>query len=230
MFFIGFISPDPSLCQAFGELLTQSEGELHHVLFGSGEEALSAWSETLPPLIFWDAQKAPMTETLAAALISRLSAGRPEPLLLVMGDVPQLVEQWGVTETFTRPLRLGFLLSRIQFYQRQYQQISDVTVSLGAWFFKARGRQLIHKETGETVKLTDKEASLLDYLWESIALTPRDALLAAIWGYDSRIDTHTLETHIYRLRRKLMGEKDDGDDVFLTEQGGYKINPTWRKG
>ncbi len=230
MFFIGFISSDPSLCQTFGELLSQSEGDLQHVLFDSVEEALGAWREALPPLIFWDAQKAPVTETLAMAFVSRLSAGKPEPLLLVLGDTPQAVEQWGVAEAFTRPLRLGFLLSRLQFYQRQYQQVSDGTVSLGLWLFKARARQLIHKETGESVKLTDKEASLLDYLWEATAPAPRDALLAAIWGYDSRIDTHTLETHIYRLRRKLMGEKDDGNDVFLTEQGGYQINPAWRKG
>ncbi len=230
MFFIGFISPDQPLCQTFGELLTQADGDLQHVLFDSVDEALGAWREALPPLIFWDAQKAPVTEAQAQAFVARLSAGKPEPLLLVLGDTPQEVGSWGVAETFSRPLRLGFLLARLQFYQRQHQQAPDVAVSLGSWFFKAHARKLTHKATGESVKLTDKEASLLDYLWEATAPAPREELLAAIWGYDSRIDTHTLETHIYRLRRKLMGEQGDGADVFLTEQGGYQINPLWRKG
>ncbi|MFA6280838.1 MAG: winged helix-turn-helix domain-containing protein [Bdellovibrionales bacterium] len=229
MFFIGLISPDQPLCQALGEQLKQAGDDFHHALFASVEEALGAWSEALPPLILWDAQEAPVTEAGAAVFAARLSAVRPEPLLLVLGEAPQALEKWGVAETFSRPLRLGFLLSRLQFYQRQYQQASDGAVSIGDWRFEPRARQLTHKATAEVVKLTDKEAVLLDHLWEATAPALRDELLAAIWGYDTRIDTHTLETHIYRLRRKIMGEKAGGDDVFLSDQGGYQINPLWRK-
>ncbi|HAX92098.1 MAG TPA: hypothetical protein DCY07_07845 [Rhodospirillaceae bacterium] len=228
MFFVGLITADAPLSHAISEQLKPGGMDIHHAIFGALDDALGAWGERLPPILFWDSKTAPATDEMADFLVSRLSTMRPEPLLLALGDMPAVVEKWGVTEHFVRPLRLGYFLGRVQFYQRQLQQSPDVAMRVGDWIFAPRLRQVAHFENGEIVKLTDKETALLDYLWQARAPISRDELLAALWGYEANLDTHTLETHIYRLRRKLMPPAFEGEDIFQTQQGGYQIHPSWR--
>jgi len=230
MFFLGLVSSDDSLCHAVSEQLRQAAGDWQQASFSSLEDALGAWSETLPPLIFWDAGESGSSDALAAYFASKVLQQKPAPLLLVLGDVPAPLEAVGLTEHFVRPLRLGYLLTRLQFYQRLLQQSPDKTFSIGPWIFAPRARTLVPKVGEGEVKLTDKEASLLEYLCAAAAPVPRDEILAAIWGYDASIDTHTLETHIYRLRRKLTSHQTgEGEDAFVSDQGGYQINPLWQK-
>lgn len=228
MLFLGLISSDESLCHAISEQLKQSE-VWQSAHFASVEEALSAWSGAMPPLILWDAQDAPITQEMAEYFIERLRLARPSPLLVVVGEAPDPVQAFGVTEALERPLRLGHILARLQFYQRLLDQSPDIDIKLGPWLFAPRARVLTRQDGEETLKLTDKEAALLEYLADAAAPIARDELLAAIWGYDARIDTHTLETHIYRLRRKLMGNEAEGVDPFITEAGAYQMNPLWRE-
>ncbi|MDD3181980.1 MAG: winged helix-turn-helix domain-containing protein [Alphaproteobacteria bacterium] len=228
MLCFGLISSDDSLSHAISEQLKEMEGGWQCALFPSVEEALGAWGETLPPLLFWDCEQADTTKEMTEFFAHRLGQARPSPLLLALGEPPELIESVGITEVFSRPLRLGYLLTRLQFYRRVLQQSPDVSVTLGPWIFAPRKRQLSRENGSEPLKLTEKEAGLLEYLCAAETPIPRDELLAAIWGYDSTIDTHTLETHIYRLRRKLMSIHPDGEDVFVMERGGYAVNPSWR--
>lgn len=227
MFFIGFISADEPLCHALSEQFSQ-EDQWHHAVFSSLEDALAAWSETLPPLIVWDSETAPAKEDVLDFFAMRLEDSRPKPLVLVIGKQSEAIDALEVTEQLTRPLRLGYLLTRLQFYQSVLSQSPDVKWSLGPWQFEPRARRLVPSETEGPVKLTDKEVSLLEYLYAAKAPVSRDELLASVWGYDSKIDTHTLETHIYRLRKKLMDGHEDKADVFVSEEGGYSIDPSWR--
>ncbi|MDX9690572.1 MAG: response regulator transcription factor [Proteobacteria bacterium] len=228
MLFLGLISPDAALCHALSEQLKQGNA-WQSAQFSSPEDALAAWSASLPPLIFWDAQMAPINDEMANFFAMRLDQMTPTSILLVLGEAPERLEKDYVTERFQRPLRLGYLLTRLQFYQRVVQQAPDVTLTLGPWSFSPRTRKLFRDGQGDPVKLTDKESSLLEYLYAVETPVSREELLGAIWGYDTSIDTHTLETHIYRLRRKLMEGGDDLPDVFATEEGdGYQIHPSWR--
>lgn len=227
MLFLGLISADDALCHALAEQLRQN-GQWQHTVFGSLETALATWGESLPPLLFWDAESAPATEELADFFAARLTSQRPTPLLLVLGSLSPSLEKTGVTEVFLRPLRLGHLLTRLQFYQRLLQQAPDAAWKIGPWLFSPRARKLSSEDGTETVRLTDKEAAVLEYLYTAQSAVPREEILAAIWGYGAHIDTHTLETHIYRLRRKLMCENTTMNDVFITDDGGYAIHPSWR--
>jgi len=227
MLLLGLISADQTLCRAVAEHL-KGEAAWQLAVFTSLEEALSAWSHTLPQLLLWDATHAPISDEFAAFFFERLRQARPAPLLLVLGEPPEPIERFGVTEAFQRPLRLGYLSARLHFYERLLDQAPDSTLPLGPWLFAPRARSLTPKEGGEGLKLTDKESSLLAFLYAAQELVPREELLAAIWGYDARIDTHTLETHIYRLRRKLMTLQPEGEDVFLAQEGGYQISSSWR--
>jgi DNA-binding response OmpR family regulator len=95
-------------------------------------------------------------------------------------------------------------------------------VVIGVYRLEPQNRQMIQTENGTVIRLTEKETALLDYLAQSTAPVTREELLAAIWGYDGRIDTHTLETHIYQLRRKLDPE-EKGDDLLVNEGGSYRL-------
>ena len=75
------------------------------------------------------------------------------------------------------------------------------------------------------IRLTEKETNILKYLYRAGAkAVSREELLAEVWGYNAGVTTHTLETHVYRLRQKI--EPDPGNArLLLTEAGGYRLAP-----
>lgn len=148
-----------------------------------------------------------------------------ESLIFVIGESGGIPSADIVTESFSKPLRLGYLLARLRFYRTAYRQ-SATDMALGAYVFSPQNKTLTANGSGETVKLTEKETALLDYLCRAEQPVPRDELLAEVWGYDGTIDTHTLETHLYRLRQSV----PDGQEMFVVEKGCYAINPAWRAG
>jgi DNA-binding response OmpR family regulator len=189
-------------------------------------EALDAWKTRRPETVLIDESALGETPESFADFIK----ASPAPVLLyVLGAAGNHPDSSLITETFPKPVRLGYLLTRWQFYNQLRSKNRDETLTLGPWRFLPRARQLILAATGESAGLTDKEASLLEYLCQASEPLTRDEILAAVWGYDGRIDTHTLETHIYRLRCKLTpvsGDKREGN-AFIVERGCYRINPAW---
>lgn len=162
-----------------------------------------------------------LAESLAMpdpALRGRLEAARCA--MLVLGDIPA-DSDW-ITESFPRPIRLGHVMARLRYYLEAAPKLQTVTISIGPWRLESLARQIVRVSSGETVKLTEKECALLSFLAQCEAPASREDLLASIWGYDSRIDTHTLETHIYQLRRKLAID-GDGESFLVNEQGGYAL-------
>jgi DNA-binding response OmpR family regulator len=94
---------------------------------------------------------------------------------------------------------------------------------IGPYSFDAAAKRLIEPARDRTIRLTEKEVAMLDLLWHAAgSVVPRDALLAQVWGYQAGISTHTLETHVYRLRRKI--ERDPARaELLITELGGYRL-------
>ena len=124
------------------------------------------------------------------------------------------------------PNRSNFavLLARIRAQLRQHEQSEDAVFTIGHYSFRP-AQKLLVEEDGGKVRLTEKETAILKYLYraEQKVIT-RDILLEEVWGYNSGVTTHTLETHIYRLRQKI--EKDPSNaSLLVTESGGYKLMP-----
>ncbi len=131
----------------------------------------------------------------------------------------------GANDYITKPFRLGVLLARIRAHLRQHEQSEDAIFTVGPYSFQPAAKILIEGETEKKIRLTDKETNIIKFLYRSGGkVVGRDVLLDEVWGYNAGVTTHTLETHVYRLRQKI--EKDPGNaQILVTEPGGYKLVP-----
>lgn len=130
----------------------------------------------------------------------------------------------GANDYVTKPFRFAVLLARIRAQLRQHESSEDATFTVGPYTFKP-GQKLLTLENGQKIRLTEKEAAIIRYLYRADQkVVTRDVLLEEVWGYNSGVTTHTLETHVYRLRQKI--ERDPSNaEILVTENGGYKIVP-----
>jgi DNA-binding response OmpR family regulator len=130
----------------------------------------------------------------------------------------------GANDYVTKPFRFAVLLARVRAQLRQHEQSEDATFTVGRYLFKP-SQKLLTAEDGQKIRLTEKEAAIIRYLYRADQkVVTRDILLEEVWGYNSGVTTHTLETHVYRLRQKI--ERDPSNaEILVTENGGYKIIP-----
>jgi DNA-binding response OmpR family regulator len=130
----------------------------------------------------------------------------------------------GANDYVTKPFRFAVLLARVRAQLRQHEQSEDATFVVGRYVFKP-SQKLLTTEDGQKIRLTEKEAAIIRYLYRADQkVVTRDVLLEEVWGYNSGVTTHTLETHVYRLRQKI--ERDPSNaEILVTENGGYKIIP-----
>jgi DNA-binding response OmpR family regulator len=155
-------------------------------------------------------------------------AGIKSPIILLTGHTSDadviLGLDSGANDYVTKPFRFAVLLARIRAQLRQHEQSEDAVFTIGRYTFKPSSKLLVD-EKGSKIRLTEKETSILKYLYRaSQKVITRDVLLHEVWGYNAGVTTHTLETHIYRLRQKI--EKDPSNaELLVTEAGGYKLVP-----
>src|SRR5881392_3815150 len=130
----------------------------------------------------------------------------------------------GANDYVTKPFRFAVLLARIRAQLRQHEASEDAVFNIGPYQFRPSSKLLLNQK-GNKVRLTEKETAILRYLYRAGQRpVSRETLLQEVWGYNSGVTTHTLETHIYRLRQKV--EKDAASPAILvTEAGGYKLVP-----
>lgn len=130
----------------------------------------------------------------------------------------------GANDYVTKPFRFAVLLARIRAQLRQHEQSEDAVFTIGPYTFRP-SQKILNTEEGGKVRLTEKETAILKFLYRTgdKAVT-RDVLLHEVWGYNANVTTHTLETHIYRLRQKIETDPSNAR-LLVTEGGGYKLVP-----
>jgi DNA-binding response OmpR family regulator len=130
----------------------------------------------------------------------------------------------GANDYVTKPFKFAVLLARIRAHLRSHEQSEDALFRIGPYTFKPAAKFLID-EREKKIRLTEKETSILKFLYRAgQKVVGRDTLLHEVWGYNAGVTTHTLETHIYRLRQKI--ERDpSAAQILVTEPGGYKLVP-----
>ena len=130
----------------------------------------------------------------------------------------------GANDYVTKPFRFAVLLARIRAQLRQHEASEDAVFTIGPYTFRPSSKLLLNPK-GNKVRLTEKETSIMRYLYRAGQRpVSRETLLQEVWGYNSGVTTHTLETHIYRLRQKI--ETDAVcPAILVTESRGYKLVP-----
>jgi DNA-binding response OmpR family regulator len=130
----------------------------------------------------------------------------------------------GANDYVVKPFKFAVLLARIRAQLRQYEASEDAIFQIGPYTFRPSAKLLVN-EKGSKLKLTEKETAILRFLYRAgQKVVGRDVLLTEVWGYNANVTTHTLETHIYRLRQKIESNPSHAR-ILVTEPGGYKLLP-----
>jgi len=129
----------------------------------------------------------------------------------------------GANDYVTKPFKLGVLLARLRAHLRQHEQSDDAVFAIGPYSFRPSAKMLLDEATRRKIRLTEKETAIIKFLYRAgEKVVNRETLLNEVWGYNAGVTTHTLETHVYRLRQKI--ERDPANArILVTEQGGYRL-------
>ena len=156
------------------------------------------------------------------------SQGYTMPIIMLSAaakddDIIQGLES-GANDYVIKPFRLGILLARMRAQLRQHEQNEDAVFTIGDYSFRPSAKLLSDNASNEKIRLTEKETAILKYLVRSgNRAVPREVLLNEIWGYTTGISAHTVESHIYRMRKKI--ERDPAKPKLLvTASHGYRLD------
>jgi len=131
----------------------------------------------------------------------------------------------GANDYVTKPFRIGVLMARLRAHVREHEQSEYAVFQIGPYSFRPAAKLMLNNETEKKVRLTDKETAIIKFLYfAGERVVGRDVLLGEVWSYNAGVTTHTLETHVYRLRQKI--ERDPSNaELLVTEPNGYRLVP-----
>ena len=119
------------------------------------------------------------------------------------------------------PIKISKLIEKINIQSLKTQYNDKSELKINQYKIDLNSRELIKKNS--KLKLTEKEANIIVYLSQSNNSVSVDQLQFDVWGYSSQLETHTVETHIYRLRKKILKTFND-NEFIISHKNGYKIN------
>jgi len=169
-------------------------------------------------------------DTNSIQLVRRLQECYPiVPIILLIPEAgapdPSFETKLSVERSFIKPFKLSMLLDDIRSLVQKDNYGAAARLPIGPYLFFPSRNLMVDGERGQSIRLTEKESAILVCLFENKEkLVSRRVLLAEVWGYEHTATTHTVETHIYRLRQKI--ERNPSNSEFLrTEPGGYQLTP-----
>ena len=217
------IDDDVDLREALSELLIMTE-DFDVFEGGDGAEALEKIKQLAYDMVVLDVDLPDIDGRELCRLIRK--QGVKCPILMLTGHDTDsdtiLGLNAGANDYITKPFKFPVLLARIRAQLRQHEQSEDAIFTLGPYTFKPAVKMLL-TEDDKKIRLTEKETNILKFLYRATeGVVPRDTLLHEVWGYNAGVTTHTLETHIYRLRQKIEPDPSHAS-LLVTESGGYRL-------
>jgi DNA-binding response OmpR family regulator len=217
------VDDDADLREALADQLVLTE-EFDVFEAENGADGLSRAKEQHYDLVILDVGLPDMDGREVCRLMRK--QGVKCPVLMLTGhttDSDQILGlDAGANDYIAKPFKLPVLLARIRAQLRQHEQSEDAVFGIGPYTFKP-AMKLLLDEKEKKIRLTEKETNILKYLYRANnAVVARDVLLHEVWGYNAGVTTHTLETHIYRLRQKIEPDPSNAR-LLVTEQGGYRL-------
>ena len=219
------IDDDDDLRGALAEQLQLHE-EFTVAEAATAGEGVRLAREIKPDLVLLDVDLPDMDGREACRLMR--SGGVAAPVIMLTAsssdEATILGLESGANDYVTKPFKFSVLLARIRAQLRSHEASEDAVYHIGPYEFRPAQKLLVDAKARK-IRLTDKESNILKYLYRAGGKSvSREELLTEVWGYNAGVTTHTLETHVYRLRQKI--EPDPANArILLTEAGGYRLAP-----
>jgi DNA-binding response OmpR family regulator len=219
------VDDEPDLREDLVEQLTLGD-EFIAAQAATGEEGLSLAQSVKPDLILLDVN---LPDLDGREVCRRLkAAGVRAPVIMLTaqtGDADTIQGlDAGANAYVSKPFRFSVLLAHIRAQLRSHEQSEDAVFRIGPYEFRPAAKLLVD-ERQKKIRLTEKETSILKYLYRAGEKpVSREELLTEVWGYNAGVTTHTLETHVYRLRQKIEPDAQSAR-LLITETGGYRLAP-----
>jgi DNA-binding response OmpR family regulator len=220
------IDDDAPLRESLADQLSLHE-DFDAVHAGTGAEGLAATKDQHFDAIILDVGLPDMDGRDLCRILRR--NGVTSPILMLTGsegDADTILGlDSGANDYITKPFRLGVLLARLRAHLRQHAQSEDAVFTIGPYTFRPSAKMMVENNTERKIRLTEKETAILKYLYRAgQRVIDRETLLHEVWGYNPGVTTHTLETHVYRLRQKIEPDPSAAK-ILVTDGGGYKLVP-----
>ena len=220
------VDDDAALRQSLAEQLELNE-EFVCIECGTAAQALEIVKSDRFDTIVLDVGLPDMDGRELCRLLRRMGVQVPILMLTGADSEPDTILglEAGADDYVTKPFRLSVLLARLRAHLRQSDQSDAAVFTIGPYTFRPGAKLLTDQSGRRKVRLTEKETAILKYLYRAgDRAIGRDTLLGEVWGYNAGVTTHTLETHVYRLRQKI--ERDPARaEILVTEPGGYRLVP-----
>ncbi|MGE0652234.1 MAG: response regulator transcription factor [Alphaproteobacteria bacterium] len=217
------VDDDEALVGTLADQLQLHE-EFQTLTAHTGKAAMKAIEDSYFDVVILDVGLPDMDGRELCRLMRR--AGVKAPIIMLTGADSEadtiLGLDSGANDYIVKPFKLGVLLARIRAQLRQHELSEDAVFAIGPYTFQP-AQKLLLDEKEKKIRLTEKETAILKYLYRTgDKAVSREKLLNEVWGYNAGVTTHTLETHIYRLRQKI--ERDPTrSEILITEKGGYRL-------
>ncbi|MDA0239648.1 MAG: response regulator transcription factor [Proteobacteria bacterium] len=194
---------------------------------GTGADAIEITKENYFDIILLDVGLPDMDGREVCRIMRR--NGVKSPILMLTGadtDADTILGlDAGANNYITKPFRIGVLMARVRAHIREHEQSEYAVFTIGPYSFRPAGKIMLDEEQNKKVRLTDKETAIIKYLYlAGERVVGRDTLLGEVWGYNAGVTTHTLETHVYRLRQKIEADPSNAQ-LLVTEPNGYRLVP-----
>lgn len=217
------VDDDDELRQTLAEQLEMQE-DFRVEQASRAAEGIEKAKDGRAQLILLDVNLPDMDGRNACKLMRRAGVRTPVLMLTAAGGDADTILGFdsGANDYVTKPFRFSVLLARIRAHLRAHEQSENAVFQIGPYEFRPASRLLVDGKQRK-IRLTEKETNILKYLYRAASKpVGREELLREVWGYNAAVTTHTLETHIYRLRQKI--EPDPANlRLLLTEAGGYRL-------
>ena len=218
------VDDEDHLREALAEQL-ELHGEFVTTQAGSGAEALNIAKGGHFDLLLLDVGLGDLDGRAVCKTLRKASVKCPIIMLTAADSDANTILglESGANDCVVKPFKLTVLLARIRSHLRQHEQSEDAVFTIGPYTFRPSAKLLLENDRNQQVRLTEKETSILKYLFRAGGkAVSRDVLLNEVWGYNASVTTHTLETHIYHLRQKIEIDPSSAE-ILVTAPGGYRL-------
>jgi DNA-binding response OmpR family regulator len=218
------VDDDEALCGALGEQLDLHE-EFSTNMAATGAQGLESAKTGHYEIVLLDVGLPDMDGRDVCRLMR--CNGVKSPIIMLTGqdsDSNTILDlDAGANDYITKPFKIAILLARMRAHLRQHEKSDGAVFTIGPYSFRPSAKILIDENRNRKVRLTEKEAAILKYLHlTGDRMVKRETLLGEVWGYNAGVATHTLETHVYRLRQKIEMDPSKAT-ILVTDPGGYRL-------